>query len=59
MLPVVVFTTSRERNDLRDCYLSGANSYVCKPVEFSDSVTLLGRLADYWLKLNVNPPVGG
>jgi two-component system response regulator len=59
MLPVVVFTTSRERNDLRDSYLSGANSYVCKPVEFSDSVTLLGRLADYWLKLNVNPPVGG
>jgi two-component system response regulator len=59
MLPIVVFTTSRERNDLRDSYLSGANSYVCKPVEFSDSVTLLGRLADYWLKLNVNPPVSG
>jgi two-component system, response regulator len=58
MLPVVVFTTSRERNDLRDCYLSGANSFVCKPVEFSDSVALIGRLADYWLKLNVSPPVG-
>ena len=58
MLPVVIFTTSKERQDLIDCYQSGANSYVCKPVEFSDCIAIIGRLADYWLKFNVHPPLG-
>ena len=56
MLPVVIFTTSKERKDLFDCYQSGANSYVCKPVEFVDCIAIIGRLSDYWLKFNVHPP---
>jgi two-component system response regulator len=57
MLPVVIFTTSKERKDLFDSYQLGANSYVCKPIEFADCITVIGRLSDYWLKFNVSPPV--
>jgi len=57
MLPVVIFTTSKERRDLFDCYQSGANSFVCKPVEFADCIAIIGRLANYWLNFNVQPPV--
>jgi two-component system response regulator len=52
LVPVVVLTTSRERRDVLDCYLVGANSYVCKPVSFSDFVDLVRTLATYWLEVN-------
>jgi two-component system response regulator len=51
-IPVVVLTSSRELKDLQNAYLSGANSYICKPIdfnEFSDSVLEVGL---YWLSLN-------
>ncbi len=51
-IPVVVLTSSRELKDLQNAYLSGANSYICKPIdfnEFSDSVLEVGM---YWLSLN-------
>jgi two-component system response regulator len=56
MLPVVIFTASRERQDLYDSYQCGANGYVYKPVEFSECTFVIGRLAEYWLKYNVQPP---
>jgi two-component system response regulator len=56
MLPVVIFTASRERQDVYDSYQCGANSYVYKPVEFSECAFVIGRVAEYWLKFNVQPP---
>jgi two-component system response regulator len=54
-IPVVVFTSSGEDEDVMRCYRSGANSYVRKPVSFprfADTVTELGR---YWMRLNRQP----
>lgn len=51
-LPVVIFTSSREHQDVSAGYDLGANSYVRKPVdvrEFNDAVHSLGL---YWLMLN-------
>lgn len=58
-VPVIIFTSSNESQDIRGGYELGANSYVRKPVdflEFSESVRLL---AEYWLRLNELPPVHG
>lgn len=54
-LPVVLITSSDENQDMLECYESGANSYINKPVdfdEFVDQVKLLGR---YWLGVNQVP----
>jgi len=59
LLPVVVLTTSRERRDICNCYLIGANSFVCKPVSFTGFVTLIKTLASYWLEVNEPCPDPG
>jgi two-component system, response regulator len=51
-LPVVILSSSREKQDLMDCYDRGANSYVRKPVDFLRFVATARLLAQYWLGLN-------
>src|SRR6185503_2851270 len=51
-LPVVIFTSSDEEEDLIRSYELGANSYVRKPVEFSQFVEATKQLGLYWLVLN-------
>lgn len=51
-IPVVVLTSSREDSDLRKCYEHGVNSYVVKPVEFSNFNNTIKQIGHYWLELN-------
>jgi two-component system, response regulator len=55
MLPVVVFTSSIEHEDVERSYRLGANSYVRKPIDFDDFVPLAHKLAEYWLTINQPP----
>lgn len=48
-IPVTILTTSRAEEDVRGTYLLGANSYVTKPVTFSELVTLMRTLGQYWI----------
>ena len=54
-LPVVVLTTSSEESDRQASYRLGANSYLCKPVDYDTFTEGLGKVAAYWLHLNVIP----
>ncbi len=54
-MPVVVLTSSHEERDIRDCYRSGVNSYVVKPVEFDQFFKTVNDLGIYWLMLNKTP----
>jgi two-component system response regulator len=54
-VPVVVLTSSREEADVRQAYLSGANSYIVKPVDFESFMEVVGMLCHYWLELNQGP----
>jgi two-component system, response regulator len=54
-IPVVIFTSSREEQDVEMCYSLGASSYVVKPSDRQEYAEVLQRLANYWLKLNEHP----
>lgn len=56
MLPVVALTTSSEERDIIESYRLGSNSYVRKPVDFSDFMEAVRKLGSYWLLLNEPPP---
>ncbi|OEU67355.1 MAG: two-component system response regulator [Desulfobacterales bacterium PC51MH44] len=57
LLPVVVLTSSREERDLTECYRLGANSYICKPVDFTQFAEAIRQLGLYWLVLNESPSI--
>ncbi len=59
LLPVVVLTSSKEERDLLSSYNLGANSYIRKPVNFSQFAAAIKQLGLYWLVINEPPPNGG
>jgi two-component system response regulator len=56
MLPVVILTSSVEEADLKRSYGEGANSYVRKPVSYTEFVEAARQLGLYWLVLNRTAP---
>ncbi|MBB4844450.1 two-component system response regulator [Paucibacter oligotrophus] len=59
LLPVVILTSSKEEQDLLSGYSLGANSYVRKPVDFTEFVEAVKVLGIYWMAINQQPERGG
>jgi two-component system response regulator len=57
LLPVVILTSSNEERDRINGYGLGANSYVRKPVDFSQFTEAVRQLGLYWLLINEPAPV--
>jgi CheY-like chemotaxis protein len=53
--PVVMLTSSQEDRDVLDTYNLGVNSYIVKPVDFSNFVHAVSELGVYWGLLNKLP----
>jgi CheY-like chemotaxis protein len=57
-IPVVVLSTSASDADIAMAYTANANSYLVKPVDFSQFSDLLETLGNYWLLWNHHPATG-
>lgn len=55
-IPVVIMTTSDEEEDIVNGYNGGANSYLRKPVDFTEFMNAVKQLEMYWMVLNTPPP---
>ena len=56
LIPVVILTSSKEQQDMVNGYKLGANSYVRKPVDFTQFIEAARQLGLYWLVINEPPP---
>jgi len=47
-IPVIVLTTSKAEEDIIQTYDLGVNSFICKPVRFSELVEVTKEIGNYW-----------
>jgi len=56
LLPIIILTSSKEEHDLIQGYKLHANSYIRKPVDFTQFIDAVKQIGMYWLVLNEPPP---
>jgi two-component system response regulator len=56
LLPIVMLSSSKEEHDLTEAYRNGANSFMRKPVDYTQFMEYIRLLGLYWLQVNEHPP---
>lgn len=49
--PVTIFTTSEQEQEIIDCYQTGANSFMVKPLDFEEFLDVIKTMIHYWLRV--------
>ncbi len=50
-IPIVVLTTSKAEEDILKSYDLHANSYITKPVDFDQFITVIKSIESFWLEV--------
>ena len=55
LIPVIIFTSSKEEQDIIKSYTLGANSYIRKPIDSEKFASVLQQIVTYWGDINEMP----
>lgn len=53
-IPVIIFSSSNQQADIRECYRLGANAYVTKPIDLAEFDKTIKAIANFWGVINRN-----
>lgn len=51
-VPVVIMSNTDQANEVADCYMAGANSFLVKPTDVDSMRQVMQSLCFYWFELN-------
>jgi two-component system response regulator len=54
-IPVIVFSTTNNEQEMKRCYELGANSYITKPNSFENLIKTVAAVRGYWLQTSSTP----
>lgn len=57
LIPVIVLTTSSAEKDILNMYSHHANCYITKPVDFTQFITVIQSIENFWLSIVILPVV--
>ncbi len=52
LIPITMFSTSDNEEDVKRTVRMGANAYVVKPTGYNKLIECLGQICNFWLKTN-------
>lgn len=53
-IPKVVFSSSKQKEDVRDCYELGARAYMAKPFDLQEFEKAIASIANFWFRVQPN-----
>jgi two-component system, response regulator len=54
-IPIIIFSTSNNPEDIAQCYELGANSYIIKPYSYNELVEIIDIIKKYWFSIVKTP----
>ncbi|MCB1180125.1 MAG: response regulator [Leptospiraceae bacterium] len=51
-IPVVMLTTTSNKDDIKKAMKLGANDYIIKPIQFSEFTEKVSKLGNYWSNIS-------
>ncbi len=51
LIPIIVMSCSKAKEDILQAYMLGANCYVSKPIDLDGLLTVIKAIEDFWLSV--------